>query len=163
MIGNSPSGCGKRSNCFAFRAADIMVSHLCLIIASIGLILGINLPQRLKRKVHSYWHLVVSAPFRLPKNKEEIARNMVIFCNQDSPAEKFLSGTSLPMLPKLMSALKQENFVVVFISKSASSLYAPRKTHIQLSYGRTEVRSHISFCEVIQEMFHILNCGFEIK
>ena len=46
------------------------------------------------------------------------------------------------MLPKLLLALKQENFVAVFISKSASSL--PQKTHIQnyqLCYGRTEVRS----------------------
>ena len=134
-----------------------MLSNPCLIVSFdwLDLIHGINLQQRLKRKVHCHWHLVVSVPFRLLKKKEEIARGQLnskhgnSFCNHDSPIDrscwKILSGTSLLMLSKLLSALKQENFVVVFISKSDSSLYASfSKTHIQnyqLSYGRTEVRS----------------------
>ena len=36
VIGNCLSGCWKSSNCSAFKAADIMLSHLSLIIASIG-------------------------------------------------------------------------------------------------------------------------------
>ena len=112
-----------------------MLSNLCLIVASIDcldLIHGINLPQRLKRKVHSHWHLVLSAPFRLLQNKEEIARGQL----------NLKRGTSLPMLSKLLSALKQENFVVVFISKSASSLYAPstENTSKIISYLMVEQR-----------------------
>ena len=49
------------------------------------------------------------------------------------------------MLPKSLSALKQENFVVVLVSKSASNLYAsPTENtypNYHLSSGRTRVRS----------------------
>ena len=77
VIGNTPCGCWKRSTCPAFKAADVLNALESLLDRSfdwLDLIHGINLPQRLKRKVHSHWHLVVSAPFRLLKNKEEIAR-----------------------------------------------------------------------------------------
>ena len=55
------------------------------------------------------------------------------------------------MLPKLLSALKQENFVVVSISKSASSLYASStentypKLISNLKYGRTEIPAMFLF------------------
>ena len=130
VIGNSPSGCWNRSTFSAFKAADILNTLESLLDRSfdwLDLIHGINLPQRLKRKLHSHWQLVFSVPFRLLKNKEEIAR-----CQLNSKHGNFfaitlvllkiLSGTSLPML--VTETLKQGNFVVVFISMSASSLYA---------------------------------------
>ena len=70
----------KRSTCSAFKAADILNAVESLLDRSfdwLDLIYGINLPQGLKRKVHSHWHLVASAPFRLLKNKEEIARDQL--------------------------------------------------------------------------------------
>ena len=75
VIGNSPSGCWKRSTCSTFKGADILNALESLLDRSfdwLDLIHGINLQQRLKRKVDSHWHLVVFAPFRLLKNKEEM-------------------------------------------------------------------------------------------